>query len=806
MQLLALQRQLELTESKLTEHIKSKKKLLQDLDAKTREASFYVKKCQDLQLENQQLRHQVEQTLKMTSVTAKVRGVKQPLKSVDSITYFKACDELKQAQSTAEQLRKDLESSRERESQNRMRVKVLEEALEFRSEEIGLAGHSDLLAKVAKLRGEVSALKAELTNKHQRIAEAEHTKADISDRHETLQRHVAQLQQRLSQSQQEMYRLQNGDVGELLRQAEAERDRLLKFVQSDMQKSSELAKHVERLEEQLRAARRGESTATEAVSRIQSVLDTEVAKYSQLEERYAAAVTQAKELQQAHQAAEAEKTALTNQFNRKSTEADELNRMQMTLFVQVGGVYGHCSYCRPVSHGFEAAAVFRKLMTFAAHTNHVADVPQNQAKDEELKRKSEEVQQLRQQLRELQSSAPSLQSENERLRERLKFVQDEVNILRDSVNVLEPKLARLEPELNVLRSERDSWHTERQQLDAELNRLRPVGRLLVDLSSELQELNELAARAGHGAGGSGGGHSSPGSASPTGSRASLFDQGTSLSQRHSLWVGLPSLRALNSTLYENIRRLAQDLHAKETHCSELVGKLRQVTTEMETTTKSNETQWQQLTRQHEASAQTIQRLSELVSSTERELNTLRSHRITVDQIRSVLASYPGKFLEQKLYELVYGATAGIAGSGDASFGGSGGSVASVDDYHTEAKRSEPYTPLHHASTHTPAVSDSHLRTPPATGAGRRESLEAMLNKVSRPVPLVLSPRPLVSCCNTPISAQVSDHALPDLIGRAIMHNANAVIELQNVTEKLQHLEQEHTRLGAEHAALTRMQV
>jgi predicted nuclease with TOPRIM domain len=335
MQMLALQRQLELTESKLAEHIKTKKKLLQDLDAKTREATFYVKKCHDVQLENQQLRHQVEQTLKMTSVTAKTKGVKQPLKSVDSITHFRTCDELKQAQSVGEQLKRELEASREREGQYRMRVKVLEEALEFRSEEIGLAGHSDLLAKVAKLRGEVSALKGELTNKHQKIAEVEDTKADLSDRHETLQRHVAQLQQRLSQSQQEMYRLQNGDVGELLRQAEAERDRLLKFVQTDMQKSTDLAKHVERLEEELRNVRRGENSNHETVARLQATLDAEASKYRQLEERFAAAMTQLKDLQQAHQADEAEKVALTNQFNRKSTEADELNRMQMNLFVQV---------------------------------------------------------------------------------------------------------------------------------------------------------------------------------------------------------------------------------------------------------------------------------------------------------------------------------------------------------------------------------------------------------------------------------------------------------------------------------------
>jgi DNA repair exonuclease SbcCD ATPase subunit len=324
------------------------------------------------------------------------------------------------------------------------------------------------------------------------------------------------------------------------------------------------------------------------------------------------------------------------------------------------------------------------------------------------------VQQLRSQLRELQSSAPSMESDNARLRERLKFVQDEVGILRESINVLEPKLARLEPELNLLRSERDGWHTERQQLDAELSRLRPLGRLLMDLSAELQELNNLAARAHNS--GSGSAQDSPGASSPAG-RPSLFDQGVSLSQRHSLWVGLPSLRALNATLYENIRRLAHDLHTKESHCSELVGKLHHVTTEMETTSRSNETQWQLLTRQQEASAQTIQRLTDLVTSSERELNTLRGHRITVDQIRSVLASYPGKFLEQKLCELLY-ASAG------------GNSPSALDDSHFESKRSEPFTPLQKTSPPLRHTAESATSAHSTSSSAARESVEAMLNKVT----------------------------------------------------------------------------
>lgn len=54
--------------------------------------------------------------------------------------------------------------------------------------------------------------------------------------------------------------------------------------------------------------------------------------------------------------------------------------------------------------------------------------------------------------------------------------------------------------------------------------------------------------------------------------------------------------------------------------------------------------------------------------------------------------------------------------------------------------------------------------------------------------------------------KISDHALPDLIGRAIMHNANAVLELQTVKDKLVKLEREHARLTEEFNTLSRLQV
>ena len=285
---------------------------------------------------------------------------------------------------------------------------------------------------------------------------------------------------------------------------------------------------------------------------------------------------------------------------------------------------------------------------------------------------------------------------------------------------MEPKLTRLEPELNNLRSEREKWLKERHEMDNELCQLRPLGRLLTDLSSEIQQLNELAMKTEHQNSNNSNNTSTGTTTSPS---KTMYDQGISLSQRHSLWVGLPSLRNLNAILYENIRRLAQDLHSKEVHCSELVSKLHQMSTEIETSTRQHENQWQQLTKQQETSSQTINRLSNLVSSTEKELCLLRSYRITVDQIRSVLASYPGSFLELKLQDLMNSSEESQYRDSSSSHSGGGGS-----SYHYETKHSESIsTPLHHHhAPHTP----SQQRSPVGHAINSKETVEDMLSKVN----------------------------------------------------------------------------
>jgi chromosome segregation ATPase len=326
-------------------------------------------------------------------------------------------------------------------------------------------------------------------------------------------------------------------------------------------------------------------------------------------------------------------------------------------------------------------------------------ITQNQEKDLELNRKNEELMKLRVQVQEHQLKAPTLDAEIHRLRENLTFAQNELSLLRESVNVIEPKLTRLEPELNLLRDEREAWLQQQRSMESELIKLRPIGRMLSDITSELVQLSDLSdanAAGNHaiagasaesiatGSFGSSAGRGFAGAssgASAADTAGSMESQGISLSQRHSLWVGLPSIRSLNATLYENIRRLAHDLHAKEVQANDLHARLQYLTADAEQCARSNESQWQQLSRQQEAASQTIQRLTDLVNTTEKELVSLRANRITVDQIRAVLGSYPGNVSELKIHEL----TLSSSMSSSSSFGGR---RHMVDQYSSETKRSD----------------------------------------------------------------------------------------------------------------------
>ncbi len=148
-------------------------------------------------------------------------------------------DELKSCKETLRLKLDEMERLRQQVEDAAMKNKILEKALEFRADEIGLTGHADLLAKVAGLRGEVSALKNDLMDKRKRLHDIEEEKQLASEQNLSLQEQIHQIQQRLAQSRSDIHRLEDGEqLLDQLRQTEQERDVLLEFIQEDVQKSA----------------------------------------------------------------------------------------------------------------------------------------------------------------------------------------------------------------------------------------------------------------------------------------------------------------------------------------------------------------------------------------------------------------------------------------------------------------------------------------------------------------------------------------------------------------------------------------
>ena len=239
-----LQRQLQTVESKLLEQNKSKKKLVHDLDSKTRELKMYEKLLSDKDNEINNLKRQLESTLKISSSFSSSHLINQT-KSKNKMMIQNNLSNI------VDKLKNDIEIYKENEVLLNSKLKVLEDALDFRSDEIGLSGKSDLLSKMAKLKGEILALKTELMDKTRRLVEVEEKKTDLNINNENLQKQITSMQQRLAQTEVDSFKHANKDMKDLLKSTEEERDKLLKYVQNDLQKNISMSKHIEQLESEI---------------------------------------------------------------------------------------------------------------------------------------------------------------------------------------------------------------------------------------------------------------------------------------------------------------------------------------------------------------------------------------------------------------------------------------------------------------------------------------------------------------------------------------------------------------------------
>ena len=558
-----LQRQMEILEQKNIEQAKSRRKLTQDLDQKIREVRFYEKQVYELQSENQHLKHQLESTIRVSSGVASIStsngvvgtlsGTKrtastQLSRQQDTLMTREAAlmQELRQHKEKIQELENLNKEAKESNSDLTLQVKILQDALSFRSEEIGLAGHADLLAKVAKLKGEVSALKHEIIAKAEALSSVEQEKVSLAHEREYLQEEINKIQQRLAQAQQDTYKYATQDVASLLKATEQERDLLIEYIQTDMEKSTKLAKQVEELEGEVRQQRKKVNFLEEKLEDRKQQIEHMTSQCKYYEEEYHKYHEKYQEVNKVLEQMTVERDSLLNQVQRLRGAEEDLLQQQVTLLSQL------------------------------------------QCKDEELLHKSEELIKYKTRWTELDHKVPIIDSELVQIRSKNGSIEKENHQLKSKIqHDLEPQVKSLENQFSKLSKELEEVRKEKMQLTIENQSLSQTQQLLDSVLQDLERVDQHQISAStEDDVGQKKRTKTPKKSIPTTQTVTLevgeINPTLSASQQHSLWIGLPSLRNLNPLLYDRIRSLAHDLYTTEQQCNTLTQRCQHLQTEYDT--------------------------------------------------------------------------------------------------------------------------------------------------------------------------------------------------------------------------------
>jgi chromosome segregation ATPase len=328
-QIAALQRQIDNSEKRLRESSQVRNQLMVDLEQKTREQKFTDARLHESLQENHRLKALLEASVHGPSGAEK-------LSMQTKIHTQSLREELREAQDALRRKGDELDRVRGQLEEAVMRTKVLEKALEFRADEIGLTGHADLLAKVAGLRGEVSALKKDLLEKRNKLHDIESEKQKVLDNNLTLQQQLSRIQTRLAQSKQDIQRLADGEqLLEQLTLAEQERDVLLEFIQDDLQKNSSLTATADNATREAAAAKKAMELATQEARRLGDTVAEQKTTILQLESdaRNLTAELMLARNSQARDESDVER--YRGKADRAELASEELNKMHVEMLAQV---------------------------------------------------------------------------------------------------------------------------------------------------------------------------------------------------------------------------------------------------------------------------------------------------------------------------------------------------------------------------------------------------------------------------------------------------------------------------------------
>jgi chromosome segregation ATPase len=333
-QIHALERQLAQCQSRLDDSGKQKNLLVTENEKLSRESKFYHKQTTDLHAEVQKYRSQVEIfQKKFTTSKLGPDGTRQFINPIEEMKAIRM--ELNRAQRERDSFAADKEELM-------LKVTVLEDALEYRADEIGLSGHADLLAKISHLRGEITALRRELMDKTELIDNIEVEKTHVEVSKQSLEEQVAQMQNRLAQAHNDLTRVSSsggeGNGRSLLEQVKAveqERDLLVEFIQSDMQKSATVGLDLEKCKSQLRVSDEEKQSLQRKLVFLEESLESFRSRVEQLEVERGSCRVRIEESSRRQVEADTYINELKIMLEKKEREMEELYKVQSEFLSQV---------------------------------------------------------------------------------------------------------------------------------------------------------------------------------------------------------------------------------------------------------------------------------------------------------------------------------------------------------------------------------------------------------------------------------------------------------------------------------------
>lgn len=570
----SMQNYVESVEQKSAEHVKFRKKLIRELEQRTREVKFYEKQCAEQQTEINALRNQLESSLRITQSGSKAfpKSGKWLTPNLGSnVKIPQLLLEIKNLQSVLDNSSMELRNTKDLLDNANMRIKVLQDALSMRSEEIGLSGHADLLAKVAQMKEEVSSLKIELQEKLSRLETAEENNHSLSNSQMCLETQINQIQLKLAEAQKEIHRSSEVDLSQHLRSTKQERDTLVEYIQKDMRKSTVFAKQVELLEHSIRSLQ----------TRITDQ-EFQIADLTKLNEH----------LQMDH----------NQQLQSELISNEDFQVLQRRFNELVSQLQSKDMQLEMKTRQIEESERIRKL-TSDKLTSYEA----------ELLESNEQIFRLKSAISDAEHKITSYQNDNDNMRSELRIVKVENLKLKNRVDACEPKLHVLEPQARSFTVENKDLRAKVVALEIKISEYRAQSQLIADLQNEF--LEDCSTRNDYAS------DSHP----------------CSDSQRHAIWIGYPSLRNLGCGLYEKIRQLAQDLHKSEYRVMELTEENNRLTRDLSLKSKDWDDVREHMEKRHLIDAEKLSSALTETAIQEKDLSRLRGIENLFVQIHTYLA-------------------------------------------------------------------------------------------------------------------------------------------------------------------------